>query len=51
MTLATKQLNIVKYILNKSILSDNIIELILIEYWDFLPKQLILLDWIDINYF
>ena len=49
MTIATKQLNVVKYILNKSILSDNIIELILIEYWNFLPKQLILLNWIDIN--
>ena len=50
MTCATKQLNIVKNILNYTIFSENMIELILIQYWDFLPKQLILLDWIDINY-
>tara|TARA_Y100000389_G_C17466086_1_gene525677 strand:+ start:3097 stop:3294 length:198 start_codon:yes stop_codon:yes gene_type:complete len=49
MTCATKQLNIVKNILNYTIFSENIIELILIQYWDFLPKQLILLDWININ--
>lgn len=49
MTCTTKQLNIVKNILNYTIFSENIIELLLIQYWDFLPKQLILLDWININ--
>ena len=49
MTCATKQFNIVRKILNYTIFSENIVELILIEYWDFLPKQLILLNWIDIN--
>ena len=49
MTCATNQFNIVKKILNYTNFSENIIELILIEYWDFLPKQLILLNWIDIN--
>ena len=49
MTCATKQFNIVKKILNNSILSQNLIELILIEYWNFLPKQMNLLNWININ--
>ena len=50
MSCAKKQFNIVKNILNHTIFSENIVELILIQYWKFLPKQLILLDWININY-
>ena len=49
MALATKKFNIVKKILNNSILNKNIIEIILIKYWKLLPKDKILLDWIDVN--
>ena len=49
MSIAKTQFNIVKNILNYSIFSQNIIELILIQYWIFLPKQKNLLNWININ--
>jgi len=49
MSLAVKKFKIVKLILNKTIFNENIIELILIKYWKLLPKNKILLEWIDIN--
>ena len=49
MSLAVKKFKIVKRILSNFILSENIIELILIQYWKLLPKNKILLECIDIN--
>lgn len=49
MSLAVKKIKIVKRILSNSILSANIIELILIQYWNLLPKKKILLDCVDYN--
>ena len=47
MSINVRQLNIVKKILDKSIFNENIIEIILLKYWDSLPKEYILLDWIN----
>ena len=50
MSLAVKQFNVVKKILNKSIFDENIIHMILKYYWKLLDnKRKILLNWINIE--
>ena len=45
--MATNQFNVVKIILNKSIFDENVIHIILTEYWkDLKNKRKVLLDWI-----
>ena len=49
--MATNQFNVVKMILNKSIFDENVIHIILTEYWkDLKNKRKVLLDWIDIEW-
>ena len=45
--MATHQFNVVKIILNKTIFDENVIHIILTEYWkDLKNKRKVLLDWI-----
>ena len=47
MSQAAKKFTIVNRILNNSQFDDNVINIILTHYWNLLPKQKLLLDWID----
>ena len=48
--MATEQFNVVKSILSKSIFDENVIHLILTEYWKNLKnKRKVLVDWINIE--
>jgi len=48
--MATNQFNVVKIILNKSIFDENVIHIILTEYWkDLKNKRKVLLDWIRLE--
>ena len=47
MSQATRKFKIVNRILKKSQFDDNVINIILTHYWNLLPKQKVLLDWID----
>ena len=50
MSIAVRKFNIVKIILEKSILDDDIILLILKHYWNIADgKRKVLLDWIDVD--
>ena len=47
MSFAVKRFNTVKIILNKSMFDENVIHIILTEYWkDLKNKRKVLLDWI-----
>ena len=51
MSLAVKRFNIVRMILYKSIFDENVIHIILTEYWkDLKNKNKVLVDWIDIEW-
>ena len=51
MSLAVKRFNIVKMVLNKSIFDENVIHIILMEYWkDLKNKRKVLLPWINIEW-
>jgi len=50
MSLAVKRFNIVRMILYKSIFDENVIHIILTEYWKNLKnKRKVLVDWINIE--
>ena len=50
MSFAVKRFNVVKIILNKSMFDENVIHIILTEYWkDLKNKRKVLLDWINID--
>ena len=50
MSSAVKRFNIVRMILNKSIFDENVIQIILTEYWkDLKNKNKVLVDWINLE--
>jgi len=50
MSLAVKRFNIVRMILYKSIFDENVIHIILTEYWkDLKNKNKVLVDWINLE--